>query len=438
MIVNETFILPDPRSCVETRIRSPTSVEVALESYTPYDSGRLFNTQTGRELYVYYKNSNNIITGQALGAGYKFEYAQDLSNSTGIATCYNTSLLTDDVNPDFKKYSLARIPYPIIDGSSLELVEVVQINNSDLVCTTEIPSPAYLYYVVALNENQDLTYIQTLAATDVTAAIIAIVLYTVGIILCKVFVAIDVKRTGRQIKLSYVKPVCVLIAIAFLLRLVYAAYILGDPTNDPVTVLFIELPCLIIWTVASLLVFRWLKRRKKCAFLDFRCCMGSLREYIIFMVLANTGLFIAYLIVLFVLTDGDPVEGSPLNSQQIQVSYVWFTLYENWTIIAFVWFVIAAIGTSLGWMSSEKTKSAVVKRALFVATFAALLVLAGQTSIMIHTFLWVPFPGYGDGTMSQWITQLLICDLIPFPIILYSAHFTPLGDMSFNDQQNDL
>jgi len=443
IIVDETFTLPEVGSCVETRVRNPTSVEEAVGEYVPVDSGRLFNTQKGRELYIYYKNSNNIITGQAIGAGYLFEYAQPITNSTGVTTCYNVTAQNDIINPNFNfpDYGIARIKYPIADGSSVELVDLTDSNDSNILCTPGLPEAGYLYFVIALSDNQGLTYIETLAASDVTAANVAIALYAIGIIVCIVLIVFDVKRSGRQVNRSFIKPVCTLIAVAFLFRLAYAAYLLGDPTNDPVTVLFIELPCLIFWTVASFLVLRWLKKRKKCAFCDFKCCMGTLRDYILLMVFANAGLFIAYLIVLFALKDGEPLEGSPLTDRQIVLSFIWFTWYENFTVIAFVWFVIAAVGAFSGVLSSDKTKSAVLKRALFIATFAALLIFVGQTSVIIRTFLWIsanPLPGLGNWTISQFMLQLLIVDLVPVPIIIYSASTSPLGNTYFSQSQNEL
>jgi len=166
--------------------------------------------------------------------------------------------------------------------------------------------------------------------------------------------------------------------------------------------------------------------------------MGSLREYIMVMVFANTGLFIAYLIVLFALKDGNPVAGCPLNDQQLTLSFIWFTWYENFSLIAFVWFLIALIGALMESLTAEKTKSKVLKRALFVATFVALLIFGGQTTVIIRTFLWVsdnPLPGLGDWTISQFMLQLLIVDLVPFFLVVYSAATTPLGNTSFSQSQ---
>jgi len=215
--------------------------------------------------------------------------------------------------------------------------------------------------------------------------------------------------------------------------------LLNDPTNDRITVLFIELPCQILWTISCLLLLRWLKPRKSCS-LTCRCCMGSLREFITVIVVLNLGLFIAYLVILFSSSDGrSNYPGTALSYNQIIVSFVWFSWYIFFCLMALFWFVIATLAAFCELMGGALTdKSTLIKRSILLALLVAIMVFVGQTSVQIRTFIWTnesPFPQFQNWTIQLFFTQLLIVDLIPTIPIIYSASISAVGGTNFNPFQ---
>jgi len=137
--------------------------------------------------------------------------------------------------------------------------------------------------------------------------------------------------------------------------------------------------------------------------LSCKCCMGSLREFIMVIVVLNAGLFIAYLVILFAI-GGDPVGGSPLTYQQQMISFIWFSWYVTFCMIALVWFIVAAMAAFCKCISGALSdKSTLVKRAILISLIVALMVFVGQTSVQIRTFLWTddsPFPEFRNWSIN--------------------------------------
>jgi len=334
---------------------------------------------------------------------------------------------------------VGRAPYDFLPGSSIEILdsEATQLPNSTKrqlsASAIKDPRSGYVYFEVALSDNQDQTYQDTLASEDVIVLAVAITLYSIAILICIIFIIIDFRNNNQQL-ITWIKPVCILLSVAFIFRLAYAGYLFNDPQNDRITVLFIELPCQIFWTIAALLLLRWLKPRKECA-LSCKCCMGSLREFIMVIVVLNLGLFIVYLGMLFGI-NGDPVDSSPLLYLQRMISFVWFSWYVTYCMIALIWFIVATIAAFCECISGAfSDKSKLVKRAILISLIVAVMVFVGQTSVQIRTFLWVddsPFPELRNWSIYLFFTQLMVVDLIPTILILYSAGTSSVGGNNFS------
>jgi len=393
---------------------------------------------------IYIKNSHNIIIGKTFGVGYLFEFANDISQTTGVEIYFDNQPIND---ARFTQRGVGRIPYPIVPGAPMEILDSRetavnsttkrQVTNTGV--TVDDPRPGYVYFALALSANRDQTYKDTLDPADLTALIFAIILYSLATFICFIFFLIDCKNKGRQL-ITLIKPICFLLMVAFILRLTYACYLFSDPQNDRITILFIELPCQIFWTISCLLLIRWLKPRKACG-LNCKCCLGSLREFIVVIFFINLGLFIAYLVLLFGFSGGNLYAETPLTYSQIMVSFIWFSWYITLCMIALVWFAIATIAAFCKCLNSALTeKSNLVKRAILISLIVAIMVFVGQTSVQIRTFLWTdfsPFPEFRNWPISLFFAQLLIVDLIPTIPILYSAGTSSLGGKDFQLFQKD-
>eukprot|EP01124_Arcella_intermedia_P030023 TRINITY_DN6475_c0_g1_i1.p1 TRINITY_DN6475_c0_g1~~TRINITY_DN6475_c0_g1_i1.p1 ORF type:complete len:1622 (+),score=112.25 TRINITY_DN6475_c0_g1_i1:41-4906(+) len=422
VVVADTFVSPTASECVDVVVADNYLYQdVITPSLIVFSTGRNYNTQYEREKNKYIKNKHNIIIGQLLSGGTSFSIESGNTYLNGVSFCLSI--------PDNSTYTIEpRFNFPMRNiGRALTLsnstygpfeIMDLQMNftNGDLQGCFPLDTN-YTYFPIALVEDslRNEVYPQTMSPKDLTAATAAIIIYAIAIALAWIVVALEI-RISKQIchMRTWVKQAAAAFSIAFALRIGYCVWVMSDPQNDTITVIFIELPSQILWTLACLLLTRWISQSRKDKFklkCGWNCCITLLGFYIYLIVIANGILFIIYLAnILSPSPKSSPYD--PLGDAQTSTSSVWFAVYVCLCVPAFIWFVI--IGVSFFLKKSVETKSSQLKWALLLTIVTTVVVFASQSFILSKTFLWVT-PQGGDGYYSwslfEYLAALLVIDM---------------------------
>jgi len=139
--------------------------------------------------------------------------------------------------------------------------------------------------------------------------------------------------------------------------------------------------------------------------------MIQLRRFLQVVVFLNSLLFIAYMIVMFVPIGHTPLSNSDVFVEQQFVSYIWFSWYITFCLIGLVWFLLVITTTFCDVCVSVLSEGGTAKKGVYVSLLASTLVFAGQTFMLLRTFLWIdnPLPGLGGWTITQFFYYSFDC-----------------------------
>eukprot|EP01125_Pyxidicula_operculata_P010834 TRINITY_DN3563_c0_g1_i1.p1 TRINITY_DN3563_c0_g1~~TRINITY_DN3563_c0_g1_i1.p1 ORF type:complete len:1134 (+),score=240.94 TRINITY_DN3563_c0_g1_i1:1659-5060(+) len=451
------FSITSLNSCIDLKAYAVTvkNFLTATDDTLVVESGRSFNTQFNlRPLAGYLQNDNQIIIGEILDqVGYKLNFSATTAKTgsvvNGVNVCIyvNRDLPTPLPYAAWAYYGIAVLNTSSNSSHPLILYDTkISVNDPNKTICLPFEENAN-YFLVSLIENQDTTYIQTMNAGDISALYGMMAIYAIAMVIVILMLILDIRRFKMKFT-KFIKVTAFFLLPAFALRIANCAWLLSDPSDELISVIYIELPSMLIWFIGCLNLARWLQPKKReedvcsCA----NCCLPKLKPFVWVLIATISILFIAYLAV--VVGRVSSAETDPrrvVNVQQLLLSYIFFSVLLTFCIIAIIWFLFALILGACGSceiiFGNDMKELKIEKFGIFFSLLAAIAVLAGQTIILARVFLWQELDGsaLSDWSVTTWVIALMIVDVVPGIIVLITSAFSPLNTASLiGDNDEDL
>jgi len=241
---------------------------------------------------------------------------------------------------------------------------------------------------------------------------------------------VDIMRNGRML-VTFTKPLFAFMGIAFALRIGYIAYIMNDPPSDRITVLFIELPSMLYWVLASVNLIRWIRPTTGYGYdevgCSHKCCLPKLKFFVMIILAVTVAAFIGMLV--YILGNLGPT-ADPIGGSQLISEFAWFSFWATFMIIEIVWFLLMILcgicGASLELFEpseqGDNTKNGMTC-SVILSMVSVILVSVGQIILVARVFLWAQALFTWD--ISQAVGYMLLLDLFPGFLLAFCCILSP-------------